>query len=264
MDWNNVLWALLAALVIALVATALAWVQGIRRKRVHAALVRDAVARMCAQRPDRPGRLTRLTRDVVDVLLRQEAGADLLDSGERLDDAERLLSNAADTTLLVSADGATAPRSPGRRRVEPDDSVWHRPGRVPSVAGHPELAQLCTRLRRTTERRIARARLVVGQAEKLGEPEDSDCRARLRADLDKGVAGLRDADELAAAGHVLAALQAIAQLELPVAEEGVPGQADVPELRAQTNALAKLALRHRAALDAHRQVVVVLPPEVGR
>lgn len=264
MDWNNVLWALGAALLVALVATALAQVWGVRRKRLHAALVRDAVARMSAQRPDRPGRLTRLTRDVVDVLVRQEEGAELLDIGGRTHDAERLLGATSDTALLVAADAATAPPMPPRTRTDPDDSAWQSSGPAPRVAGHPELERLCTLLNRTTGRRIARARLVVQQADGLGDPLHADRLTRLRAALDTGAAGLLEAGELASAGHVLTALHAIAHLDLPVGEEGVPGQADVPEFRAQTNALAKFALRHRAALDAHREVVTVLPPEEGR
>ncbi|GGM89297.1 hypothetical protein GCM10011609_27700 [Lentzea pudingi] len=260
MDWNNVLWALVAALVIALVATALAWVLGIRRRRAHSALVRNAVTRMCAQRPEHPGRLTRLTREVVSVLLRQEEGAVLLDRGERHGDAERMVSATADTAMLVAADAATAPHTLARRRKTPDDSIWNPQGQAPRVASHPELAVLCSLLRRTTDRRIARARLVIGEAERLGDQEDEDCGARLRAAFDRATAGLRNAADLAAAGHVLAALDTIVHLDLPVPEEGVPGQADVADQRAQVNALAKLALRHRAALDSHRQVVTVLSP----
>lgn len=55
------LWALAGALSVALAVTAWTWPVAVRRRRAHAALVRDAVARMCAQ-GDRPTRLCRLAR----------------------------------------------------------------------------------------------------------------------------------------------------------------------------------------------------------
>ncbi|WP_309111939.1 hypothetical protein [Saccharothrix sp.] len=250
---GNVLWALAVALAAALVVTAWTWPVGVRRKRRHAALVRDAVARMCAQ-ADRPTRLCRLSRDVVDVLLRQDEGAEVL--GRTPDaDVSRLVDRPEDAALLVSAEAVTALHPLGRKEQPVDDRAWQVAGRVPRVADHPEPAELCARVRRTAERRIARARLVLAQADRLGEDDDRECRDRLRVAFDQAEEQVRAAGELT---DVLAALRALTRVELPVPEDGVPGQADAPDLRAQTHALARLALRHRAALAAHRGAPVIV------
>ncbi|GAA0216759.1 hypothetical protein GCM10010492_13260 [Saccharothrix mutabilis subsp. mutabilis] len=244
---GNVLWALAGALAVALAVTAWTWPVAVRRRRAHAALVRDAVARMCAQ-GDRPTRLGRLARDVVDVLLRQDEGAAVLGRTPGAD-VDRLADRPEDAALLVSAEAVTAPHPLGRRDEPVDDSAWRVPGRAPRVADHPEPADLCARARRTAQRRIARARLVLAQADRLGDDAERECRERLRAAFD------RAEDQVRAAGaqaDALAALRALTRVELPVPEDGVPGQADAPDLRAQVNALARLALRHRAAVAAHR------------
>ncbi|NUT99101.1 MAG: hypothetical protein HOY78_44570 [Saccharothrix sp.] len=252
---DNVLWALAVALAAALLVTAGAWPVAARRRRQHAALVRDAVARMCAQ--DRPTRLCRLARDVVDVLVRQDQGAEALDRG--VNDVELLVNGPADAALLVSAEAVTAPHALGRKQNQPDDSAWQ--GRVPRVADHPEVTDLCERMHGTTQSRIARARLVLAQAERLDE--EVECRDRLRGAFDHADERVRAAGDLADADDVLAALRALTRVELPVPEDGVPGQADTPDLRAQVNALARLALRHRAAVAAHRGGHLVTGAEEG-
>ena len=254
MVWNipHLLWALAVALAAALLVTAGAWPVAVRRRRAHAALVREAVARMCAQRPDRPARLGRLAREVVDVLLRQDAGAELLDRTPDAD-VDGLVAAPGDAALLVSAEAGTAPHALGRREKAVDDGPWQVAGRVPRVADHPEAAELCERVRRTARRRIARARVVLAQADRVGEDEDRECRERLRGAFERAEEQVSVADGLAGAGDVLGALRALTRVELPVPEDGVPGQADAPDLRAQTNALARLALRHRTALAAHRE-----------
>ncbi|MEJ2855918.1 MULTISPECIES: hypothetical protein [unclassified Saccharothrix] len=255
---DDVLWVLAAALAVALLVTAGTWPVAARRRREHAALVRDAVARMCAQ--DRPTRLCRLARDVVDVLVRQDQGAEVLGRAEDAD-VDRLVNRPGDAELLVSAEAATAPHPLGRKDKRPDDSAWHVADRVPRVADHPEPADLCARVRGTAQRRIARARLVLAQADRLDE--DRECRDRLRIAFEQADEQVRAAGDLADAGDVLAALHALTRVELPVPEDGVPGQADAPALRAQVNALARLALRHRAAVAAHRGGHLVTGAEEG-
>ncbi|MFI9814013.1 hypothetical protein [Saccharothrix variisporea] len=255
---ENVLWALAVALAVALLVTAGTWPIAVRRRREHAALVRDAVARMCAQ--DRPTRLCRLARDVVEVLVRQDQGAEVL--GRTPDaDVDRLVNRAEDAALLVSAEAVSAPHPLGRKQKRPDDSTWQVAGKVPRVADHDELTDLCARMRGTARRRIARARLVLAQAERV--TEDEQCRERLRVAFEHADEQVRAAGDLADAGDVLAALRALTRVELPVPEDGVPGQADTPDLRAQVNALARLALRHLAAVAAHRGGRLVTGAEEG-
>ncbi|MEU0878656.1 hypothetical protein ABZ345_08675 [Lentzea sp. NPDC005914] len=258
MVWNNVIWALSAALVLALLGTAAAWFTTRRRRRAHAELLRGAVAAMCAQRPDQPGRVARLGREVVDVLARQEKGAALLDSG-RHQDAERLVGGDQDMALLVAADASTAahPLTRTGNRIDP----WQATDGAPRVTGHPALAQLCSALRRTTENRISRAQLVLAQAKQIDDVPPAEI-ARVKAALDRGLELLRHVDERAAAGDTLEALTMLTHVDLPVPEDGVPGQADAAEFKEQTNALARLALLHREALNAHRgEVTVIIPKE---
>ncbi len=254
MVWNNVIWALSAALV---PGTAAAWVTIRRRRRAHAELLRGAVAAMAARRPGEPGRVARLARDVVDVLARQEKGAALLDNG-RHQDAERLVGAEADLALLISADASTAahPLVP-RKSIAP----WHETERAPRVTDHPALAQLCAALRRTTENRISRARLVLVQAAQLEDVQPTEI-ARLVAALDRGAELLGHVGERAEAGDTVGALTMLTHVELPLPEVGVPEQADTRELEELTSALARLALLHREALAVHRgEVTVILPRE---
>ncbi len=268
MVWNNVIWALSAALVLALLGTACAWVASMRRRIAHAELLRDAVAGMCAHRPAEPGRVVRLGRAVAGVLTRQEEGAALLDSGQRPDEAEQLVGAEHDTALLVSADAATAAHPLARNQEPVDSGPWETTGRAPRLADHPALPRLCAAMRRTTANRISRARLVLTQATQLGIGDLDDDRvtsagvARVREELDRAAEVLPRVDGLLEAGDALAALRVLAGIDLPVPEDGVPGQADAADLREQTNALARLALGHREALTAHRGVVTVVLPRV--
>lgn len=248
-----VLWALVMALVLALVITAGAWPTTVRRRRQHVALVRDSVIRMREQSAAQPSRLWRLRRAVVDVLCRQEHGAAMLDRAPCSADLDRLVAVAEDMDLLLAADAETTPSAWGYGRQLLDDSWREEPGQVPTLAGHAELADLCTRAWRVTEGRITRARLIVAESARLGQPEQPDCHGQLHAAFDRGAEEMATARELAASGDVLGALRVMTNIELPVPDDGVPGQADVPELRAQTNALAKLALRHRAEIAAARE-----------
>jgi len=265
--WNNVIWALTAALVLTVPGTAYAWLSTRRRQRAHAELIRGAVAGMCTYRPDESGRVVRLGREVVDVLALQEEGAALLDSGQRHAEAELLVSAEADMALLIAADAATAAHPLARGRKSVDDGPWQVTDRAPRASEHPMLPQLCEVLRRTTANRIARARLVLAQADQLDAVDSVDDRvtpvgiARVRTALDRGAELLGHADELAESGDTLAALRALARIDLPVPEDGVPGQADAADLAEQTNALARLALRHREALAAHLGVITVLLPQ---
>ncbi|MGX7826064.1 hypothetical protein ACTG9Q_13315 [Actinokineospora sp. 24-640] len=251
-DVGQVLWTFAGGLGAVAATAAVTWGVALRLRGRHRDLVVGATGRMCAAVGRQPGRLWSLVRDIADVLARQDKSAEV---GLSFSDG-----STADTALLASAEAVTA--SAGELWQDDDSEEEFVPwGReMPRVADHPWLAPAVDLLTTTAERCLDRARLVVDQAARFGEPEPRQQSLLVDA-LDAASAGTDEARALLDAGAVLAALARLAAVDLPVPEDGVPGAAGESDLRAGVNTLAKIALAHRAACDDGVVVSVVFDGE---
>ncbi|GAA3039887.1 hypothetical protein [Actinokineospora globicatena] len=245
MGWNSeqIAWIAGATAVVALLLVGGARIAAVVRLRRHRALIAQALDRMCAlaAEPDTKPRLRGLGRDVVAVLLRQEEAA--LSPCE-LDDPT---GNAQDLALLIAADAATTTVGPVHAQP-PDDTVWEETAMPPSVRAHPDLHEVVARMSHSGNRLVAMGQMVVDVGAGIGLPEP-DARESLGAALQRARVAVGEAARLAEDGDPLAALAALTSVDIPVPEAGFPGQAVADDLRTQVNTLARLGIRHRAALS---------------
>jgi hypothetical protein len=223
-DVDLLLWGLGAALVVALLITFATRTAASRRRREHEALVRDAASRMCVQGSS--STLRKLHRDLVALLVRQDAELD------------RFVCTQDDESVLAAA-FALPEAGYARRR---GDVAWPVHGRAPRVEDHPDLPRLCAWMRATVTEQIRLAHAVLVHAARFGVP-DEVCRRRVLGALTQAADGVRASAE---AGP-LAALCELTRFDLPVPDDGVPGQANVHDLRRQARALALLVIGHREA-----------------
>lgn len=105
-------------------------------------------------------------------------------------------------------------------------------------------------MRATVSEQIRLAHAVLAHAARFGVP-DEVCRRRVLATLRQAADGVRASAE---AGP-LAALCELTRFDLPVPDDGVPGQANAHDLRRQARALALLAIGHREATALWRVTV---------
>ncbi|GLW91194.1 hypothetical protein [Actinokineospora globicatena] len=252
MGWNTeqIAWIAGATAVVALLLVGGARIAATVKLRRHQSLIAQALEHMCAlaSAPDTKPRLRGLGRDVVEVLLRQESAA--RSPGKSDDPAD----NQRDLALLIAADAATTTIGPTRAR-QPDDSVWEELTAPPSVRAHPELQEIVTRMSHSGGRLVAMGQLVVDVGARIGLPEP-DAGKALDAALERARAIIAEAARLAEGGDPLAALAALTAVDIPVPESGFPGQAVADDLRTQVNALARLGIRHRAAISERTAIEV--------
>ncbi|MGW4393884.1 hypothetical protein ACWEHA_01245 [Amycolatopsis nivea] len=238
-------WIATAAGAAGLLLVGVARIAAAVRIRRHRVLIADALARMSAlaREPAARPRLRSLCGDVAEVLARQDRAALALRAG-----GTRAAEEPADLSVLITADAVTTTAEPMHAH-RPDDSAWEETDVAPLASAHPQLREISEQLGHSSARLIALGRTVLGEGQRIGLAEGSDGET-LAAALDRAQEAVRAAEEIA---DPLSALAALSAVEIPVPETGFPGQAVADELRVQANALARLGIRHRAALSGHRE-----------
>ncbi|MEV6343256.1 hypothetical protein [Actinoplanes sp. NPDC051851] len=149
-------------------------------------------------------------------------------------------------------------RRVARRRGGPEPAAARRPatGPVPLPADAAELAGICDRVIAAAEARIRQAGLLLTMAAPGGVTVPADggnggpgtSRERIAAALRAGDVLRRRAAEEAGKGRLIAALETVAAIEVPVPRDGVPGEATRRELARHTARLREIAVTHEAEL----------------
>jgi len=245
------------------------------RRHRHADLVTSAVAGMCTQLAEGPTSLRRLHRDLVDVLVGLDTRAQKIERivlplltapgtgtagvvAEGIAAADRSHPVAdLDQLLRGASDGSPAPDTDGlgyvdERDDDPEDDAGSSPvgdGPVPPVPRLLDAAvlrELHESMCRTVATQVRQARAILHHAAALGEPGES-CRDGLVAALTQ--ASLAEQTSRATgATDLLVALLVLTRPDVPISDDGVPGEAVRRELWAQAYGLWRVALRQQADL----------------
>jgi hypothetical protein len=241
MEWPAPGWPLVvgSAVLAGLAIGGVSWYSGRRRRRAHVSLIQEAAGRMAACLDQPPSPTACRHRDLVATLVVQQAIAERLerDTRPRMPEPDAVATIAAVVDELSGGAG------------QPTEGPADDPGPVPTLDAAPETADLYAAVAATVAARVRQASAVLRHARRL-RILDADVDQRL-TDQIAGVAGAeRDSRELAGEGEFVAALCELTRFDLPVPDDGVPGQGSRRELDRQATWLAELATGHRAEVLA--------------
>jgi hypothetical protein len=257
---------------VAIAAVTLAFTirRGLRRRRLHRALVKEAVSRLCAFQADEPVGVRRTHRDLARLIIAQEQEARVLDELVRPQVPDRPGKRNPLTGVLVAEAVAeeinqalqalrhteptlTEPTLAEPQPPEPAERAGAvrrargQLGPVPRLADVAPLTDVLSAMRATLRSQVRQVHIVVRHAQQL-ELIGPECLERLRLSLSEVDAADRESEKLAAAGQEAAAAGVLAEVKMPVPQDGVPGDAARHDLDEQAIALAEAAAAYQDAL----------------
>jgi hypothetical protein len=247
MEWPPQGWAPIAAstVLVGLTVAGLSWHVTVRRRRLHTTLIREAVARMSACLREPPSRMACLHRDRVAAIVARQALAERIERDIRPRvPGPRQSPGSATAVVVAELDTIVHTLTNGQESLVSEEESG---GPVPILDSPTRLGDLHAAMAATVATRIRHLNVVLRHAMDL-RVIDPPAGQRLAEAIAVVADAGRESDELAGEGRLMAALCALTRFDLPVPEDGVPGEATRRELARQADRLAEIADAHRVEL----------------
>ena len=256
MNWPFTALESAAVLAVAVISVAAASVLTVRRRRrLHRRLIEESVAAMAAQLASGPSPLIRRLRSAATILAFQPrlagqgdaeirphvAGGPAKPGAKRPPGhrpADRIAAAVHELRAAAQRRGDTEPAPAVRRSAA---------GPVPSLHESPELPEAYEAMLTTITDRIRQANVILLMAASL-QVADPDVRTGLAESLQDAEVARKAAEVLGDSGRLVPAVHRLAEIDIPVPDTGVPGEATRRDLERHAALLHRIAVTHEADL----------------